>query len=72
MSGQLLRVFDLMKDGQWRTLNSIANQIGGGSVAAISARLRDFRKDKFGAHTVERKNVEGGLFLYRLILRGRE
>jgi hypothetical protein len=67
MSGQLLRVFDLMKDGQWRTLEGIASQVSG-SVAAISARLRDFRKAKFGSHTVERKNIEGGLFVYRLVL----
>lgn len=36
------------------------------SEAAISARLRDFRKPKFGRYTVERRAEGGGLFRYRL------
>lgn len=76
---QLRSVFDVMKDGEWRSLGTIANAIqyataSGGSFekgiraseASISARLRDFRKAKFGGHTVERRRVNGGLFEYRL------
>lgn len=63
-------VFDKMADGQWHTLSDLA-QHSGGTEAAVSARVRDFRKDSFGGHTVERERVPGkkGLWRYRLILR---
>src|SRR5690349_25128780 len=57
------RVFDLMQDGQWRTLSNIAAATGD-PTQSISARLRDFRKDECGGHTVERKHEGGGLYLY--------
>jgi hypothetical protein len=66
LTGQLERVRNLMCDGQWRTLSEIAVRVGG-SEAGVSARLRDLRKEKFGAHTVERKRVDGGLWVYRVI-----
>ena len=65
LNGQLLRVFDLMKDGQWRTLAEIAAVVGG-TEAAVSARLRDLRKEKYGARDVSREWVEGGLWKYRI------
>jgi biotin operon repressor len=68
LKGQLQRVFALMQDGKWRSLGHIA-QATGGSEAAVSARLRDLRKDKFGGHEVERQRLDGGLYLYRLIVR---
>jgi hypothetical protein len=67
LSGQLLRVKNLMADGRWRTLPEIRNLVGG-SEAAVSARLRDLRKEKYGYHTVERESLGGGLFWYRLII----
>lgn len=60
-------VFDLMKDGRWRTLDSIAAQTDH-PPASISARLRDFRKPRFGGYTVERRHVSNGLFEYRIII----
>ena len=66
LKGQLGRVYSLMIDGQWRTLEEIATCIGG-SEAAVSARLRDFRKKKYGRMIVERKHCGGGLYIYRLI-----
>jgi site-specific DNA-cytosine methylase len=60
------RVFDLMRDESWRTLQEIQVQTGG-SEASVSARLRDLRKEKFGSHNVERQRVSGGTFQYRLI-----
>jgi len=68
LKGQLQRVFRIMKDGQWRSLSHLA-LVAGVSEASVSARLRDLRKDKFGGHQVERKRYEGGLWLYRLIVR---
>jgi len=72
LTGQWLRVWDVMKDGRWRTLHDISLSIEGlASEAAISARLRDFRKARFGGHTVERLYIDGGLWEYRLIVRER-
>lgn len=72
--GSMLRqVFDLMRDGEWRTLADIRDEIGRGSEAGISARLRDLRKERFGEHTVEHRRVEGedGLWEYRLTVNAR-
>lgn len=59
------RVFSCMKDGAWRTLAAIAAATGDPE-ASVSARLRDLRKERFGAHAVHRRCVGGGLFEYRL------
>lgn len=67
LKGTLAKVFDLMSDGQWRTLEVIGLPLNVGD-ASISARLRDLRKAKYGSHTVERRHVRDGLFEYRLIV----
>lgn len=71
LTGQLLRVYEAMKDGRWHTLDELA-EVSGGSEASVSARLRDLRKEKFGSHEVERERVKGedGLWKYRLVLPG--
>ena len=69
LSRQAQFVFDLMRDGRWRTLAEITSAIGCGSEAGVSARLRDFRKPKFGAFVVDRRRRgegENGLFEYQL------
>lgn len=71
LESQLVRIFDLMKDGNWRTLREIS-AIVHGSESGVSARLRDMRKPKFGGHTVERRargDRERGLFEYKLIVK---
>lgn len=65
--GQLERVFAVMSDGAWHTLAELTARCGG-TEAAISARVRDFRKAKFGGHEVERQYVAQGLYKYRLVL----
>jgi hypothetical protein len=65
LTGQLERVYLLMQDGQWRTLDQIAEAVGG-SQAGVSARLRDFRKPKFGGMIVDRRRVFGRLYEYRI------
>ena len=70
LTGQCLAVFTLMSDEQPRTLAQIASAVGC-SEASASARLRDFRKDRFGKHDVERVRLEGGLFTYRLVVNKR-
>jgi hypothetical protein len=62
------RVFDVMSDGQWHTIDGV-QKLTGGSHGGTAARIRDLRKEKFGAHIVERRRVAGhnGLHEYRLI-----
>jgi hypothetical protein len=67
LSKQLYAVLDVMKDGRWRTLPQLAEATDSPE-ASVSARLRDLRKPKFGAHTVERQYVSQGVFQYRLLL----
>ena len=66
LTGQCLRIFKLMRDGEWRTFEQIA-KVTGDPPPSISAQLRHLRKDRFGAHKVERRHLHNGLFQYRLI-----
>lgn len=66
LTGLLLAVFEAISDEGWWSLERLADRTGG-SEASCSARLRDLRKPKFGRHVIERRRVEGGLFLYRLV-----
>ena len=66
LMSQLYNVWALMRDSQWRTLTQISETINYPE-ASVSARLRDLRKRKFGAHTVEREYVRRGFFKYRVI-----
>ncbi len=66
LTGQLLRVYECLKDGQWWTLQRL-KVTAGGSEAGCSARIRDLRKPRWGAHRIERRRVnESGLWEYRL------
>ena len=68
LTGQILRVFEAIKDGKWRTLDEIA-QITNDPHASISAQLRNLRKERFGSHVIERQargDRSSGLFEYRL------
>lgn len=73
LTGQVLRVFDVMKDGEFRSLAGISREITRrfGVVdpeASISAQLRHLRKDRFGAHGVDREHRGMGLYVYRLVV----
>ena len=72
LTGQILRIFDCMADGTYRTLNEIAG-ITGDPEASISAQLRNLRKERFGGHTIMKRrrsdkvcNPGSGLFEYKL------
>lgn len=68
LNAQARRVYDVVSDGKWRTLREIANETGDPE-ASVSARLRDLRKEKFGAHEVDRRRrgeESRGIFEYRL------
>lgn len=67
LNAQQARVFDLMRDGKWRTLGEAAAATGD-QTQSISARLRDLRKPEFGGLTVDRRRRgEGrGTYEYRV------
>lgn len=65
LRGQQLRIWELMRDGAWRTLGEIAAHTGDPE-ASISAQLRHLRKPRFGSHRIEKKHLGGGLYAYRL------
>jgi hypothetical protein len=67
LTGQLLRVWECMQDGNWRTLNQIS-KITGDPEASISAQLRHLRKQRFGAHEIEKEYLKDGLYKYKLII----
>jgi len=66
LAAQHQRIAALMAGGAWRTLDEIAAETGD-PPASVSARLRDFRKVRFGGHTVERRRRAGGLYEYRVM-----
>jgi hypothetical protein len=68
LSKQMLIVYDLMQDKRFWTLRELA-QATGYSQTSVSARLRDFRKEKFGSYLVEsrrRGDPSDGIHEYRL------
>lgn len=69
LADQTHAVFNIMKDGQFRTLAQLA-QMTGAPEASVSARLRDLRKPRFGGHTVNRQYVRKGLHQYQLVVEG--
>jgi len=74
LTDQYHRIFRLMNDGKWRTLQEI-QQVTGDPQASISAQLRHMRKPRFGAHIVRKQRVQDreadGLFEYQLSIKGR-
>lgn len=59
-------VWRIMRDGRWHTLSGLS-RLTGHPEASVSARLRDFRKERFGSHVVERERLTAGLWRYRLV-----
>ena len=50
-------VWRVMADGQWHTLREISEK-SGYSEASVSAQLRDYRKTKYGGHTVAMRSAK--------------
>lgn len=59
LAAQYIRVWHLMRDGKWRTLDEISAATGAPE-ASVSARLRDMRKPRFGENTIERRHIARG------------
>lgn len=66
---RLNKQFEIVKrnmlDGHWHTLAELA-EIARASDAAVSARVRDLRKPKFGGYTVDRLYIRKGVWAYRI------
>jgi hypothetical protein len=67
LNRQMRTVATVLLDGEWWTLAALAG-VTGFPEASISARLRDFRKEQFGKHVVERRRRSQGQWEYRLIV----
>lgn len=69
-------VFAIMSAGRWMTIPGIKSMIWDrfkieASEASISARIRDFRKERFGGYTVNRRrrdDLSPGLHEYQLVV----
>lgn len=74
LRGQWLDVWRVMaapKMDNWYTLSEL-RALTGHPESSISARIRDFRKPRWGGHFVYRRRrgtAERGLFEYRLVVR---
>lgn len=69
---QLGRVFKVLQDGQWHDALEIDARVPG-ILSGLTARVRDFRKKKFGGYIVESRRKPGeefrGIWEYRLSVR---
>ena len=68
LTGQIKRVYNVMRHGYWLTLDEI-NGATGDPHASISAQLRHLRKPRFGSHTIEKRprgDRSNGLWEYRM------
>jgi hypothetical protein len=65
---QRKRVWGVLQLGAWLTLGELA-EMTGDPEASISARLRDFRKARYGGHAIDKRRRGGerrGTWEYRL------
>jgi hypothetical protein len=72
LTGQLLRVHNVMARGGWWTVAEIAARTGDPQ-PSVQAQVGHLRKAKFGAYLVERRHRgdrSAGLFEYRLGAKG--
>jgi hypothetical protein len=70
LTGLQLSVFELMKDGVFRTHGEIKELIGRGSENGIAAMLRGLRSKEHGHHTVNKQrrgDPKSGLWEYQVI-----
>jgi hypothetical protein len=68
LNEQTVRVYRVMLDEQWRTLQEIA-AVTHDPLPSISARLRDLRKSAFGGFDIQRRRrglATSGLWEYRM------
>ena len=68
LSGQMLRVFEYMRNEKWMTLYEISSSINEPE-SSVSAQMRNLRKDRNGNHTIEKqRRGQSGTWEYKLIV----
>ena len=68
LNRQAQAVWSFMSDERWHTLSEISCATGAPEASA-SARLRDYKKQKFGGHQVLRRRRSEGTYEYRVVPR---
>ena len=68
LKGQISRIFNVMRDGEWRTVSEI-HDITGDPENSIQAQLRNLRKEKFGGYTVEKRRSDSSDALWEYVVR---
>ena len=69
LSKQIVGIYNLMTDNQWRTLDEIHYETGYPQ-ASISAQLRNLKKVRFGSHLIMKRHRgerSNGLWEYKMI-----
>lgn len=66
LGNQANQVFELMKDGRWRSIREVSIAINQPETS-VSAQLRNLRKQRFGGHTVNKVHIGEGFWRYQLI-----
>ncbi len=67
LHGQMKRIWEIVKDGQWHTLSDLSKKTGDPE-ASISAQLRHLRKPRFGGYTIEKQRCPDSRYEYRLVV----
>ena len=62
---QLDSVRSCLLSGGWWTLAQLSGKAHG-STQSVSARVRDLKKLKFGAYTIDKRHVGDGVWEYRM------
>lgn len=65
---QAADVWSAMHDGRWYSLQALHEKTGY-PTQSISARIRDFRKPRFGSHRVDKQRygLHRGTWVYKLV-----
>lgn len=67
LTGQRQRIYNVMSDGEWRTIAELS-RLSKAPENSASSQLRQLRWKANGGHTVKRRHVENGLYQYRLVV----
>lgn len=72
LSGQLLRVYEVMRDGEWHTIPEVQSECRrrfGYQImdASVGKHIRHLRYERFGHFIVDKRRIdESGLWEYRV------
>lgn len=66
LGNQLERVFEVLRHGEWMTLEELAMRAKA-PAASASAQMRHLKKPRFGCWLIEKDYVVDGIYYYRLV-----